>query len=91
MRRMMAVSLILTALAVAAVFGVIGYRVFTREGSRPVAEASLALPQGARVIATAIADDRILVTVETGEAVELWLFDRDTLRPRGRLRLGRER
>jgi hypothetical protein len=87
-RRLMALSLLFTALALAAVFIVIGYRVFTsgKSGGAPAA-ASVALPKGARVIATAVADGRLIVTIEVAGAVEVRLFDLATLAPRGTLRL----
>ena len=39
------------------------------------------LPKGAKVIATAVADDRIAVTIEQGGMVEVRTFDLKTLRP----------
>ncbi len=48
------------------------------------------LPKGARVIATAVADDRIAVTVEAGGSTEIHTFDLRTLRPAGRLRFAAE-
>jgi hypothetical protein len=87
-RRLMAISVLFTGLAVAAVLGVIGYRVFRGEGSAPSApDASASLPKGARVVGTAVNDDRLAVTIETGGATEIHLFDARTLAPRGRLRL----
>ena len=89
-RRVMTVSMVFTGLALAAVLAVIGYRVFTSEGSAPRVDASAALPAGAKVIATTVAGDRIVLTVETGGRTELHLFDVRTLAPRGRLRLHAE-
>ena len=89
-RRLMVISSVTTLLAVAIVLGVIGYRLFTVEGSAPPAkpaDVSAQLPAGAKVIGTAIGEGRIAVTIETADGVELRLFDRDTLRPAGRLRL----
>ena len=88
-RRLMAISLALTAVGVAAVLGIIGYRVFTNEGSRPVAapaDITVALPQGARVIATAVSGDRLVVTVEMGGRTEVRVFDLATLQARGVLK-----
>jgi hypothetical protein len=48
------------------------------------------LPKGAKVIATAVADDRIAVTIEQGGMVEVRTFDLKTLRPTGRLRFATE-
>ena len=78
-----------TLMAIAAVVGVIGYRVFKAEGSAP-AEATALLPKGARVIATAIAEDRIAVTVDVGGAIEIRTFDAKTLKPTGRLKFATE-
>jgi len=78
-----------TLVAIAAVFGVIGYRVFKTEGSSP-AEITALLPKGARVVATAIADDRIVVTIDVGGATEIRTFDAKTLKPAGRLKFATE-
>jgi hypothetical protein len=75
--------------AIAAVFGVIGYRVFKAEGSAP-AEVTALLPKGARVVATAIAEDRIMVTIDVGGTIEIRIFDAKTLNPAGRLKFATE-
>jgi hypothetical protein len=85
-RRLMLISLAFTGVAVAAVLGVIGYRVSTSEGSRPATDTAVALPKGARVIATAVADSRIVVTLEVEGRTEIRVFDLATLSPRGSLR-----
>src|SRR5215218_1072085 len=74
-RWLMVVSGLTTMVAVAAVIGVIGYRVFRADGSVTSTDVTALLPKGARVIATAVAEDRVVVTVETGGAVELRSFD----------------
>jgi hypothetical protein len=89
-RRLMMIATATTFIAVAAVLGVIGYRVFNAEGRAPAAsfaDVTRALPAGAKIISTAISNDHIMVTVEVGGAIELHTFDPDTLRPLGRLRL----
>ena len=78
-----------TLLAIAAVIGVIGYRVFKAEGSAP-ADVTALLPKGARVISAAVAEDRIAVTLDVGGAIEIRTFDVKTLKPTGRLRFGTE-
>jgi len=78
-----------TLLAIAAVIGVIGYRVFKAEGSAS-ADVTALLPRGARVIATAVAEDRIAVTLDVGGAIEIRTFDAKTLKPTGRLRFATE-
>ena len=80
-----------TLVAIAAVFGVIGYRVFGAEGSgSPLVEVVAQLPKGARIIATDVAQDRIAVTVDMGGTIEIRTFDLKTLRPAGRLRFATE-
>jgi hypothetical protein len=90
-RRLMLIASVTTFLAVAAVLGVIGYRVFNLGGSAPApsgfVDVTAALPAGAKVLSTAVGADHIVVTVEVGGAVEVLTFDPDTLRPLGRLRL----
>ena len=78
-----------TLVAIAAVFGVIGYRVFKAEGSAPT-EVTALLPKGARVVATAIAEDRIVVTIDVGGTIEIRIFDAKTLKPAGRLKFATE-
>ena len=75
-----------TLLGVTVVIGVIGYRVFRTEGRVAAPEMVAKLPKGARVVATAVAGDRIIVTLEVGGATELMSFDATTLQPAGRLR-----
>jgi hypothetical protein len=80
-----------TFLAVAAVIGVIGYRLFRGEGSAtPVADVTALLPKGARIVATALSEDRIAVTIDIGGATEIRTFDLKTLQPRERLRFATE-
>jgi hypothetical protein len=78
-----------TLLAIAAVIGVIGYRVFKAEGSAP-ADVTALLPKGARVVSAAVAEDRIAVTLDVGGAIEIRTFDAKTLKPTGRLRFATE-
>ncbi|RDV05632.1 hypothetical protein [Undibacter mobilis] len=94
-RRLMLISSATLVIGVAAVFGVIGYKVFT-SGDSPAAdkgaphaliEAVDPLPPGGKVVGTAIGEAQIVVTIEAGGATELRTYDPDTLRPLGRLRL----
>ena len=98
-RRLMLVAGATTLIAMAAVFGVIGYRIFksgdsaardAASANAPVAHETVALPRGARVIATGVSDGRIAVTVEVGGATEIRTFDLRTLQPAGRLILRME-
>jgi hypothetical protein len=84
-RRLMLISTVLTALAVAAVLGIIGYRLFRSEGSQAPTQATLTLPPGAKIVQTAIADDRIVLTLPVGGALEIRTYDLKTLKPLGRL------
>jgi hypothetical protein len=87
-RWLMLISGVTTLVAIAAVVGVIGYRVFKAEGSAP--EVTALLPKGARIMAAAIAEDRIAVTVDVGGAIEIRTFDAKTLKPTGRLKFATE-
>jgi hypothetical protein len=90
-RRMMLIAGLTTALAVGAVLIAIGYRLFRSEGSTPAAAESVAmLPKGARIVSTATAGDRLVVTVETAGATEILTFDARTLKPAGRLKFANE-
>ena len=85
-RWLMLISGVTTLIAISAVIGVIGYRVFKGEGSAPTADVTALLPKGSRIIATAVADDRITVTVDTGSGIEIRTFDARTLKPAGKLK-----
>jgi hypothetical protein len=89
-RWMMAISALTTLAAVIAVISVVSYRLLRTEGSAPQAEVTATLPKGARIIATAIADDRIAMTVDINGAIEIRTFDLRTLRAVGRLRFATE-
>lgn len=81
----MLISTVLTALAVAVVLGIIGYRLFRSEESQAPTQATLTLPPGAKIVQTAIADDRIVLTLQVGGALEIRTYDLKTLKPLGRL------
>lgn len=87
-RRMMLIAGLTTAVAVGAVLIAIGYRLFRSEGSVTTAGADIttALPRGARIVATAVAGDRLVVTLDVGGTTEIRTFDARTLRPAGKLR-----
>ncbi len=89
-RWLMLISGLTTVLAVSVVVVVIGYRVFKTEGSAAPADVTALLPKGARVLSTAVAEDRIAVTIETAGGVEVRTFDVKTLKPTGRLRFATE-
>lgn len=85
-RRLALGSSLIMMLGILLVLGVIGYRFFvTAERGRPATDAIVALPKGARVISTAVADGKLAVTIELAGAIEVRLYDLSTLEPRGRL------
>jgi len=97
-RRLMLISMLVTFIAVGSVFGFIGYRVFKGDGSTAkiadklpgapagsTAEMALTLPRGARVVQSAVAEDRLIVTLDVGGRIEVRTFDLKTLQPAGRL------
>jgi hypothetical protein len=88
-RWLMLISGFATVLGIAVVIGVIGYRVFRSDGSVST-ETTALLPKGARVVSTAVAEDRLVVTVDVGGTLEIRTFDLRTLKPAGRLRFATE-
>jgi len=87
-RKLMMIASATTFIAVAVVLGVIGYRVFHLEGRAPqLADVAATLPAGAKVLSTAVGDGRIVLTVEIAGAIEIRVFDAQTLKPTGRLLL----
>jgi len=85
-RRMMLIAGLTTALAVGAVLVAIGYRLFRTEGSANTADITASLPKGARIVSTAVAGDRLVVTLDVGGTTEILTFDARTLKPAGRLK-----
>lgn len=85
-RRLMMIASVTTFLAVAAVMGTIGYRVFKWQGSAAPAP-DVSLPAGAKVLSTAVGDGHVVLTIENAGVVELLSFDLSSLKPRGRVRL----
>jgi len=88
-RSLMVLSGFATALGIAVVLGVIGYRVLKSDGSAPPDVIAL-LPRGAKVVSTTVAGDRIAVVVDVGGSPEVRTFDLRTLRPAGRLKFATE-
>jgi hypothetical protein len=85
-RRMMLIAGLTTALAVAAVLIAIGYRLFRTEGSAVATDLTTPLPKAARIVATGVAGDRLVVTLDVGGVTEIRTFDAHTLKPAGRLK-----
>ena len=92
MRWLMLLSGLATFLGIAVVLGIIGYRVFRGEGSGGSAPADVTaqLPKGAMIISTAVAEDRLVVTLDVRGTVEIRTFDVKSLRPLGRLKFATE-
>jgi hypothetical protein len=88
-RWLMLIAGFTTFVGVAAILGVIGYRVFKSEGSA-AADVTALLPKGARIVSTAVAEDRVAVTLDVGGVIEIRTFDLRTLRQTGRLRFATE-
>jgi len=88
-RWLMLISGFATVLGIAVVIGVIGYRFFRTDGSTS-SEMTALLPKGARVVSTAVAENRIVVTLDVGGLLEIRTFDLKTLKPAGRLRFATE-
>ena len=96
-RRLMLVSMAITVIAVGSVFGLIGYRMYKGDGaaaktadklpeSSPIpTDVTLTLPRGARVVQSAVANDRLVMTLEINGKLEVRTFDLKTLQPTGRL------
>jgi hypothetical protein len=89
-RRMMLIAGLTSALAVTAVLIAIGYRLFRTEGSVVASDITSILPKGARITATSVAGDRLVVTLDVGGATEIRTFDAHTLKPAGRLKFANE-
>jgi hypothetical protein len=91
-RWLLIISGFTTLIAIAAVLAVIGYRVFRAGGSGAAAttEGIVTLPRGARVVATAVAGERIVVTLDIAGATEIRIFDAKTLQETGRIRFATE-
>jgi hypothetical protein len=91
-RWLLIISGLTTMIAIAAVLAVIGYRVFHGRGSGTAAsgDAIIVLPEGARVLSTAVAGDRVVVTLDIAGATEIRSFDVRTLKEIGRIRFATE-
>jgi hypothetical protein len=85
-RRMMLIAGLTSALAVAVVLIAIGYRLFRTEGSAVATDVTATLPKGARIVATGVTADRLVVTLDIGGMTEIRTYDSHTLKPAGRLK-----
>ena len=89
-RWLMIVSGLTTLIAIAAVIGVISYRISRTGNSAAATEATIVLPKGARVIGSSISDERLSVTLDIGGITEIRTFDAKTLKETGRIRFATE-
>ena len=87
---MMLIAGLTTALAVAAVLIAVGYRLFRVQESAVLTDTTAMLPKGARILSTAVAGDRLVVTLDIGGTVEIRTFDAKTLKPAGKLKFANE-
>jgi hypothetical protein len=87
-RRMMLIAGLTSALAVAVVLIAVGYRLYRGEGSpaASVTDTIATLPKGARIVSTAVAGERLVLTLDIGGATEIRTFDAKTLKPAAKLK-----
>jgi hypothetical protein len=87
-RRMMLIAGLTSALAVAVVLVAVGYRLYRGEGSPAAATTDIVapLPKGARIVSTAVAGERLVLTLDIGGVTEIRTFDAKTLKPAGKLK-----
>jgi len=83
----MLISSALTLGAIFIVLGLVGYRLL-RSSEYHQTDSAVTLPKGAKVLQTAMAEDRIVVTLDVGGAIEIRTYDLHTLKPMGRLSFG---
>jgi hypothetical protein len=91
-RRMMLIAGLTSALAVAVVLIAVGYRLYRGEGSPAAASADIiaTLPKGARIVSTAVAGERLVLTLDIAGVTEIRTFDAKTLKPAGKLKFVNE-
>ena len=89
-RRMMLIAGLTTALGIGALLVVIGYKLFKSEGSVVTQATTATLPKGARIVSTAVAGDRLVLTLDVAGATEIRTFDAKTLKPTGTLKFAQE-
>ena len=89
-RKMMLIAGLTTALGVGALLVVIGYKLFKAEGSVVTTATTATLPKGAKILATGVAGDRLVVTLDVAGSVEIRTFDAKTLKPTGQLKFANE-
>jgi hypothetical protein len=86
-RRLMFISSALTLTAIVVVLGLVGYRLL-KSGEYRQMDLAVTLPKGNKILQTAVAEDRIVVTLDAGGTIEIRTYDLHTLKPVGRLSFG---
>ena len=89
-RRMMLIAGLTTALGIGALLVVIGYRLFKSEGSVVTTATTATLPKGAKILSTAVAGDRLVLTLDVAGATEIRTYDAKTLKPTGTLKFAQD-
>jgi hypothetical protein len=91
-RRMMLIAGLTSALAVAVVLIAVGYRLYRDEGSPAAAATDIiaTVPKGARIVSTAVAGERLVLTLDISGVTEIRTFDAKTLKPVGKLKFVNE-
>ena len=89
-RRMMLIAGLTTALGIGALLVVIGYKLFKSEGSVVTTATTATLPKGARILSTAAAGDRLIITLDIAGTTEIRTFDAKSLKPTGTLKFAQE-
>ena len=87
---MMLIAGLTTALGIGALLVVIGYKLFKSEGSVVTTATTATLPKGARIVSTAVAGDRLVLTLDVAGATEIRTYDAKTLKPAGTLKFAQE-
>ena len=87
---MMLIAGLTTALGVGALLVVIGYKLFKSEGSVVTQATTATLPKGAKILSTAVAGDRLVLTLDVAGATEIRTYDAKTLKPAGTLKFAQE-
>jgi hypothetical protein len=92
-RWLMIISALTTAIAIAAVIGVVGYRFYNRGNSAvdTIVNGTVFLPKGAHIDSTTISEGRIVVTFDLNGATEVRFFDLKTLQAIGELHFATQR
>jgi hypothetical protein len=100
-RRLMLASNLFMVVAIGAVLTVVGYRMYRTEPAAPPpppvaapappapakipVDMTLTLPRGARILQSAVAGERLVITLQIDGATEIRTFDVKTLQPTGRM------